>query len=121
MPRKPLRPCGYSGCPNLTEGTYCAEHKKLTDKQYNRFQRDKVVESIYNSREWKELRRKKLGINPICECCFEKGRIIKATMVDHIVPIKQGGAAFDMNNLQSLCQSCHSSKSAKEGSSWGKR
>ena len=42
-------------------------------------------------------------------------------MVDHIQPIKQGGQALDMDNLQSLCWSCHSAKSIKEGSRFGKR
>jgi 5-methylcytosine-specific restriction endonuclease McrA len=42
-----------------------------------------------------------------------------AAMVDHIVPIRQGGAALDMNNLQSLCWSCHCAKSIKEGIRFG--
>lgn len=42
-------------------------------------------------------------------------------MVDHIQPIRFGGAALDMENLQSLCWSCHSAKSVKEGSRFGKR
>ena len=42
-------------------------------------------------------------------------------MVDHIVPIRFGGRSLDMDNLQSLCWSCHSAKSIKEGSRFGKR
>lgn len=118
MPKKPLKPCSYPGCPNLTEGRYCEEHKKLREKQYNKYHRDKVVQSIYNSKEWKMLRRKKLELNPECEQCLREDRITRATMVDHIVPIKKGGGVFSMSNLQSLCWNCHSRKSAKEGSRW---
>ena len=28
MPFKPLKPCSYPGCPNLTSGTYCDKHAK---------------------------------------------------------------------------------------------
>ena len=27
MPTKPKRPCGYPGCPNLTDSQYCEEHR----------------------------------------------------------------------------------------------
>lgn len=29
MPRKALKPCKHPGCPRLTEGAYCDEHKPL--------------------------------------------------------------------------------------------
>jgi 5-methylcytosine-specific restriction endonuclease McrA len=35
-------------------------------------------------------------------------------MVDHIKPIKNGGDLMAMDNLQSLCVSCHNRKKAKE-------
>ena len=119
MPYKPLKPCSYPGCPNLTDKRYCHKHKKLTDKQYNKYHRNREAEKIYNSKDWRVLRRKKLELNAECENCLQNGRIIRAAIVDHITPIKKGGAMFDMRNLQSLCWSCHSRKSAKEGSRWG--
>ena len=41
MPRKPRRCCAYPGCPKLAEekSTYCAEHKKVMDKQYQTYER----------------------------------------------------------------------------------
>ena len=29
MPKKALKPCKHPGCPKLTEGAYCDEHKPL--------------------------------------------------------------------------------------------
>jgi 5-methylcytosine-specific restriction protein A len=34
--------------------------------------------------------------------------------LDHIKPIRLGGEMYDIENLQSLCKSCHGRKSAKE-------
>ncbi|MDQ3583071.1 MAG: HNH endonuclease [Pseudomonadota bacterium] len=47
-----------------------------------------------------------------------EGRRITATLVDHIQPIRQGGNRAARDNLQALCGSCHSRKSASEGSRW---
>lgn len=55
MPFKPKRPCSYPGCPQLTDGRYCEEHKKLTDRQYNLYQRDKVSQRFYQSDEWRQV------------------------------------------------------------------
>ena len=120
MPMKPKRPCGYPGCPNLTDGRYCEEHKKLTDSQYNRYGRDDFSKGFYKTPEWRKARKLQLARQPLCEECLKAGKFVKATMVDHIVPIKQGGDKFNQDNLQSLCWSCHSRKSAKEGSRWGR-
>ena len=115
MPYKPKKPCAYPGCPELVHERYCEKHKQVADKQYNQFQRNKQAQAFYESAAWRRLRRIKLEMNPICEEC-KKG---KATTADHIVPIKQDGAALDINNLQSLCGSCHGKKSIKEGSRFG--
>ncbi len=120
MPRKPPTPCRYPNCPELTEGKYCDSHRKIVEKNYNMYERDKVSQKFYCSAEWKYARKMKLHRNPLCQECERNGLLTKATMVDHIKPIKQGGSALDMNNLQSLCWSCHSRKSAQEGSRWGR-
>lgn len=49
-----------------------------------------------------------------CRAC---GRICanhKEAHADHIVPVSQGGARFDLENGQTLCHSCHSRKTMTE-------
>lgn len=119
MPHLPKKPCRYPGCAELTNELYCEKHKKEMNKQYNQHERDLFSKTFYSSPKWREVRKRKLQQQPFCEECKRNGTIIKATIVDHIVPIKQGGQPYDMNNLQSLCWSCHSRKSVKEGSRFG--
>ena len=38
-------------------------------------------------------------------------------IVDHIIPIADGGAEMDVDNLQVLCAACHNRKHAGEGRS----
>lgn len=33
---------------------------------------------------------------------------------DHVIPIALGGAEYDLNNLQTLCEKCHRKKTARE-------
>ena len=94
MPRKPKKPCAYPGCPNLTEGRFCEEHKSYEPKPYEK----KSSNPFYSTKEWKEKRMEFLGEHPFCVCC---GR--PAAIVDHIVPIRKGGEPLDDRNLQSLC------------------
>lgn len=46
--------------------------------------------------------------------CKAKGRVTPATEVDHIVPLRQGGARLDRSNLQSLCRPCHAQKTRSD-------
>jgi 5-methylcytosine-specific restriction protein A len=41
-------------------------------------------------------------------------RMTIAVVVDHIVPIDQGGAMWDEGNHQVLCAACHRRKTATE-------
>jgi 5-methylcytosine-specific restriction endonuclease McrA len=65
----------------------------------------------YNTLRWQTLRIAKLRLNPLCEYC-PPGSERAATQVDHKKAIRDGGAPFDLDNLASVCQSCHSSKTA---------
>ncbi|HSX11537.1 MAG TPA: HNH endonuclease signature motif containing protein [Chlamydiales bacterium] len=47
---------------------------------------------------------------PLCRKCKERGVITAGTLVDHIVAIRDGGAEWDEDNLQTLCDRCHQVK-----------
>lgn len=70
---------------------------------------------FYNSRNWRyKIRRPYLSKNPYCVKCKEKDYIVLAEIVDHVIPIKQGGAMRDERNFQSLCKDCHNVKRGQE-------
>ncbi|MER2263514.1 HNH endonuclease signature motif containing protein [Methylobacterium oxalidis] len=72
----------------------------------------KTSESFYSSVAWVTLRDEVIrGRGRRCEaagCGRTGGRVF----VDHIVERKDGGAALDQANLQVLCGSCHTRKTA---------
>lgn len=82
----------------------------------------KDKQTIYNSREWRELREQKLRANPLCELCQQKGIVTAAHQVHHIHPIEDSHSvqemrkwAFMYENLQSLCDQCHAAIHKAEG------
>jgi 5-methylcytosine-specific restriction endonuclease McrA len=60
-----------------------------------------------------------LNLNPICEVCKKMGRVTTANQVDHVVSMEEGGAAFDLDNLMSLCQRHHSRKTVLRDRGFG--
>jgi len=70
--------------------------------------------AFYNSGAWRRLRLKFLECHPLCEECLKAGKYVTATVVDHVVPINEGGAPLDTANLQALCSKCHNIKSGSE-------
>ena len=91
---------------------------KGTQRRYN-------PDPFYQSQEWKRTKQGfKLSVttlpdgrpvsNTMCIECYKQGIVKPMHTVDHIVRIKDGGSRTDYSNLQSLCESCHAKKSAKE-------
>ena len=70
--------------------------------------------SFYGSKRWKSLRRYYMQMNPLCEECDRLGFTTPGECVDHITPMRWGGDKTSLNNLQTLCNLCHSVKSGKE-------
>ena len=50
----------------------------------------------------------------ICEACYQEPKQSKDLHLDHIKPLADGGDAYDLDNLQFLCRSCHGKKSIEE-------
>lgn len=121
MPRRSKKPCSQPGCPELIEAgnTYCEEHRKQEsrrrNKRYDDKQRDEKLRKFYSSARWQKVRRKKIKQDPLCEHCAEEGITKPAELVDHIVPIKVDWLLrLRLDNLQSLCHSCHAKKSEED-------
>lgn len=117
MPRKPKRPCSRPGCPELTHQRFCVAHAKEEARRYERYQRDPATRKRYG-RAWRKIRDHFIKANPLCEECKRKGKLTAAQEVHHILPLSRGGT-HDESNLMSVCTSCHSSISARDGDRWG--
>ena len=64
----------------------------------------------YDAR-WRKARKAFLQRHPLCAECLKAGRLIPATVVDHIVPHRGNQALFwDEGNWQPLCAACHNKK-----------
>lgn len=110
-PTTPGTPCPHAGCPEITPpGEHCDEHRS---EQWRRDDRPSASERGYD-RAWEKVRRAHLRMEPLCRNCEERGRVEPASEVDHIVPLSEGGARLDHDNLQSLCRPCHNRKTARE-------
>lgn len=64
---------------------------------------------FYKSKEWRKLRAiAKRRDNNECQMCKEIGGYSKGYMVHHIKEVKDyPELALTLNNLQTLCNSCH--------------
>lgn len=121
MALKPLRPCAHPGCCAVTRETWCPKHKPQ--------RKDRRSAESADWQRWyklpifaKRLRPQQLLREPFCRECAKFGLRIPATDVDHIVPHRGDWALFtDPENLQSLCHSCHSRKTAREVLAGGKK
>lgn len=101
----PPQPCTV--CGRLTHGSRCARHRRpsAAGRGYDR--------------AWASLARRWLRAYPWCgqrlggvfhgdqSACVRQGREVPAQVVDHIRPLRDGGAPRDLTNLQSLCRSCN--------------
>lgn len=112
-----MKVCIERGCPKLTRGTRCERHEaefQLRKASEYDAQRPSPAARGYDERH-REWRAKVLKRDPICVCgCGEP-----STVADHIIPIRDGGARFDLKNGQGMAESCHNAKRGRE--SKGKR
>jgi 5-methylcytosine-specific restriction endonuclease McrA len=84
----------------------------------------RYVTGFYQSKEWRKVRNQYIIEHPFCVECYKIGKTVEATVVDHVIQLNQKDPwdlqdgkypdPLDTSNFQSLCQSHHNSKSAKE-------
>ena len=121
MPRRALKGCNYAGCPALIErGRYCAEHQRRGSMSAD-MQRGSASARGYDAR-WRQLRARVIARDPICVDPYGihavHHEVALSTDADHVIPRSEGGED-SMENLQGLCHSCHSRKTALQSSGWG--
>lgn len=109
-------PCRHPGCAELVrDGSYCGKHKSQAAGSGGGRRDSAAWHGLYYKSKWKELRTVQLLREPFCRTCAAAGRRTPAEDVDHIIPHRGDMQLFtDPGNLQSLCHSCHSKKTAAE-------
>jgi 5-methylcytosine-specific restriction protein A len=115
MARRAPHPCVVAGCPNLVEvGGRCDEHRVVTMRPKDT--RPSATQRGYGA-AWQRKRAAWLETHPMCVDLYgiHGARQVRATIVDHIKPLKQGGRD-DETNYQSLCVLCNNRKTAHDGS-----
>jgi 5-methylcytosine-specific restriction protein A len=112
MPKATLQPCSNPGCRELVQAGRCLAHQSQRYREQDS-RRESSARRGYDA-IWRKLRLIKLNASPLCEEHLKRNVVVEAAEVDHIIPIRNGGARLDLTNLQSLCKPCHSQKTIKE-------
>jgi 5-methylcytosine-specific restriction endonuclease McrA len=76
---------------------------------------NKQENSFYTTPAWRKFRINYLKRHPLCIECKKVDITMKATIIDHIVPIREGCDPWDEMNMQPLCYVHHNKKTAREG------
>jgi len=115
MPTTPPAACRQPGCSGLVRGGVCSVcgPQRAQSQAAHDSKRGTAAQRGYDGR-WQRLRLVHLAAHPLCAMCLAAGRVTAATLVDHILPVRDGGELLSEANLQSLCTECHASKTADD-------
>lgn len=104
--------CNTPGCSNIALSGSCKCDKHYTYTYTKPFANAKRSNIFYNTPEWRSLRKEALIRDDYtCVICGSKENL----EVDHIIPPRgRADLFFNLDNLQTLCSSCHKSKTARE-------
>jgi len=89
-----IRICQHEGCSRLTTHGLCDEHRGN-------------VSALHSTARWQKMRAQQLATHPLCASCAQQGRVVAATVADHVRPHHDDPQSFWTGDLQSLCQDCH--------------
>ena len=65
-----------------------------------------MADRVYATRAWREVRALVLRRDGgVCRVCGNK-----ATAVDHIIPWRENGAWYELDNLRAICVTCNSAR-----------
>lgn len=124
----PLTLCRRKGChARVRGGGYCSAcevQREIAVRQDRRAfdrRRGSAAARGYASAEWRRARAEWLQAHPICADPFHRhrGRQVPGTHVDHR-RAKRAGGADEAGNFQTLCSSCHSSKTVRFDGGFGR-
>lgn len=115
MPSRAPTACRRPGCGGLVRSGVCSRCGDLRAQRNAEHddRRGDATQRGYDAR-WRRVRHLHLLAEPLCRMCQQAGRITPAVLVDHITPIRDGGARLDDDNLQSLCRRCHDEKTVED-------
>ncbi len=114
MPRRAGSPCRVAGCAGVVPGGEAACTAGHGQSRPTVDGRESASRRGYDAR-WRRLRVMFLRRHPLCADPFQVhgGSPVPATDVDHVQPLRDGGSNR-IDNLQQLCHSCHSRKTAED-------
>ncbi len=107
MPNKPQTICTYPGCATLVLSGRCTRHpypRKIDE-------RDSASSRGYDT-HWRRIRAQYLAAHPNCAYNRKCRPGTRATEVDHVLTLSDGGTN-EWHNLRAACKACHSSKTAR--------
>ena len=105
MPQAAPTRCTEPGCGQLTTtGPRCEQHRRKP--WANTSKRNQIIDKG----RWARTARRHLRNEPGCRVC---GSTL-GVEVDHIVEVADGGALYDDENCQTLCEVHHQAKTAAQ-------
>lgn len=116
MALSPLRKCTYAGCNSLVRATRCDKHAK--EKRQPDTNRPNSHRRGYDKRWSNEnltgVRDVFIATYPLCHDCEANGITRAAEQVHHKLKVKDHPELrLEWSNLMSLCESCHSRRTAR--------
>ena len=69
-----------------------------------------IYNTVYNTSRWRTIRNLVRQRDPVCRMCNTE----PTHTVDHVKPIRDGGDAWDMDNMQGLCKACNAAKTGSQ-------
>lgn len=81
---------------------------RIRNREYDaRRRQEQPWRAWYNTRRWRALRAAQLDVERLCRMCKARGKIVLATVCDHVEPHRGDEQKFWAGPFQSLCKRCH--------------
>lgn len=115
MPTAPRYGCRVPGCPHRNP---CPVHARLLARPA--WERPTPPPPRLRGRALQRRRARVFDREPLCVTCQAVGRVTLATILDHVIPLAEGGPDTEANT-QPLCRPCHDAKSQAEAARGSRR